>query len=83
MELLWREKWTKGDGLGALVIAPTRELAMQTFEVLRTVGCYHDFSAALLIGGTVWCATFITVERWNFLFVGWAISDEYSAGRQV
>ena len=39
------------DGLGALVLTPTRELAFQTFEVLRRVGRYHAFSAGLVIGG--------------------------------
>lgn len=39
------------DGLGALIIAPTRELAMQIFGELRKVGKLHDFSAGLLIGG--------------------------------
>lgn len=41
------------DGLGALIISPTRELAYQTFEVLRKVGKNHDFSAGLVIGGKV------------------------------
>ena len=26
IELLWRQKWTSVDGMGALVITPTREL---------------------------------------------------------
>lgn len=39
------------DGLGALVITPTRELAYQIFETLRKVGQLHDFSAGLIIGG--------------------------------
>ena len=51
LELLWRERWTAEDGLGALVISPTRELAYQTFEVLRSIGSHHDFSAGLVIGG--------------------------------
>ena len=37
--------------MGALVITPTRELAYQIFEVLRTIGSHHDFSAGLIIGG--------------------------------
>jgi hypothetical protein len=41
------------DGLGALIISPTRELAYQTFEVLRKVGKNHEFSAGLIIGGKV------------------------------
>jgi len=39
--------------MGALIISPTRELALQTFEVLCKVGAKHDLSAALIIGGTV------------------------------
>ena len=34
LEKLWRERWNSLDGLGALLISPTRELAYQTFEVL-------------------------------------------------
>lgn len=51
LELLWRDKWSNDDGLGALIISPTRELALQTYEVLRKVGKFHDFSAGLIIGG--------------------------------
>lgn len=51
LECLNREKWSNTDGLGALVITPTRELAYQIFEVLRLVGQKHQFSAALVIGG--------------------------------
>ncbi|KZT60026.1 DEAD-domain-containing protein [Calocera cornea HHB12733] len=51
LELLWRRRWGPQDGLGALVISPTRELAMQIFDVLRSVGQYHSFSAGLVIGG--------------------------------
>ncbi|KAK6827741.1 DEAD-domain-containing protein [Apiospora arundinis] len=51
----WRSctgpKWTSLDGLGALIISPTRELAVQIFEVLRKIGRYHAFSAGLVIGG--------------------------------
>lgn len=51
LECLYRHQWTSMDGLGALIISPTRELAYQTFEVLRKVGKNHDFSAGLVIGG--------------------------------
>ena len=51
LELLWRERWSRMDGIGALIIAPTRELAYQSFEVLRRVGLHHNFSAGLVIGG--------------------------------
>lgn len=52
LEKLWRMSWSQADGLGALVISPTRELALQTFTVLREIGAPHMFSAGLLIGGT-------------------------------
>lgn len=53
LECLWRQRWSRStDGLGALVISPTRELAYQTFHVLNKIGAHHNFSAALLIGGT-------------------------------
>ncbi|XP_044297370.1 probable ATP-dependent RNA helicase DDX10 isoform X1 [Varanus komodoensis] len=51
LEILYRQQWTSMDGLGVLIISPTRELAYQTFEVLRKVGKNHDFSAGLIIGG--------------------------------
>ena len=51
IERLYQERWTSLDGLGALLIVPTRELAIQAFEVLRSFGAMHDMSAGLLIGG--------------------------------
>ncbi|XP_069171047.1 probable ATP-dependent RNA helicase DDX10 [Procambarus clarkii] len=51
LEMLYFKKWTSMDGLGALVITPTRELAYQIFEVLNKIGKEHDFSAGLVIGG--------------------------------
>ncbi|KAK6544597.1 ATP-dependent RNA helicase dbp4 [Orbilia ellipsospora] len=51
LEILHRRKWTPEDGLGALIISPTRELAIQIFEVLRKIGQRHSFSAGLVIGG--------------------------------
>jgi ATP-dependent RNA helicase DDX10/DBP4 len=51
LENLYRKRWTEYDGLGALILSPTRELAIQIFEVLRKVGRNHTFSAGLVIGG--------------------------------
>ncbi|KAI8989191.1 DEAD-domain-containing protein [Trametes punicea] len=51
LEILYRRKWGPQDGLGALIISPTRELAVQIFDVLRSIGGYHTFSAGLVIGG--------------------------------
>ncbi|KAF5391944.1 hypothetical protein D9757_001681 [Collybiopsis confluens] len=51
LEILYRQKWGPIDGLGALIVSPTRELAVQIFQVLRSIGGYHSFSAGLVIGG--------------------------------
>ncbi|KFK27102.1 hypothetical protein AALP_AA8G334600 [Arabis alpina] len=51
LELLHRERWSPEDGVGCIIISPTRELAAQTFSVLNRVGKFHKFSAGLLIGG--------------------------------
>ncbi|KAF4579554.1 ATP-dependent RNA helicase dbp4 [Pleurotus pulmonarius] len=51
LEILFRRKWGPSDGLGALIISPTRELAVQIFDVLRSIGGFHSFSAGLVIGG--------------------------------
>lgn len=51
LELLFCKKWSRIDGVGALVISPTRELAYQIYTTLRRVGALHDFSAGLIIGG--------------------------------
>lgn len=51
LEVLWRNKWNTLDGLGALILSPTRELSMQIFEVLRSVARRHTISAGLVIGG--------------------------------
>lgn len=51
LERLFREKWSRLDGMGALVVSPTRELALQIFDVLRVLGHQHDLSAGLVIGG--------------------------------
>ncbi|CAH2085096.1 unnamed protein product [Euphydryas editha] len=51
LEILFCKKWTRLDGVGAVVISPTRELAYQIYETLRKVGYLHDFSAGLIIGG--------------------------------
>ena len=52
LEKLYKERYTSIiDGLGGLVLSPTRELAVQIFQVLRSVGSFHNFSAGLLVGG--------------------------------
>lgn len=52
LERLFRLGWMPGLGLGAVIISPTRELALQIFEVLRVVGYRHGFTAGLIMGGS-------------------------------
>ncbi|CAA0833658.1 DEAD-box ATP-dependent RNA helicase 32 [Striga hermonthica] len=51
LEKLYRARWGPEDGVGCIIMSPTRELAGQLFEVLNSVGRHHGFSAGLLIGG--------------------------------
>ncbi|KAL8509967.1 hypothetical protein ACS0TY_016981 [Phlomoides rotata] len=51
IERLYRSRWGPEDGVGCIIMSPTRELAGQLFEVLKSVGRYHGLSAGLLIGG--------------------------------
>lgn len=51
LERLHMQRWDSDSGIGALVLSPTRELALQIFKVLQLVGYKHPFSAALLTGG--------------------------------
>lgn len=67
LECLYRQQWTAVDGLGVLIISPTRELAYQTFEVLRKVGRKHEFSAGLIIGGKDLKQESASIHRTNIL----------------
>ncbi|KAJ3285434.1 ATP-dependent RNA helicase dbp4 [Rhizoclosmatium sp. JEL0117] len=67
VEKLYRAKWGPMDGIGALIISPTRELALQIFEVLRKIGRYYTFSAGLLIGGKDLVQEQERVARMNIL----------------
>ncbi|KAH7861590.1 hypothetical protein Vadar_028088 [Vaccinium darrowii] len=51
LEKLYRARWGPEFGVGSIIISPTRELAAQLFDVLKSVGKHHNFSAGLLIGG--------------------------------
>lgn len=67
LEKLYHSRWTSYDGLGALIISPTRELAVQIFDVLRKIGRYHDFSAGLVIGGKSLKEEAERIDRMNIL----------------
>jgi ATP-dependent RNA helicase DDX10/DBP4 len=51
LEDLFRNRFTPADGPGATILSPTRELAVQIFQVLKVAGKHHSFSVGLLIGG--------------------------------
>jgi ATP-dependent RNA helicase DDX10/DBP4 len=51
LEVLYRNRFTPADGPGAIVMSPTRELAVQIFGVLKICGKHHSFAVGLLIGG--------------------------------
>ncbi|XP_039131269.1 LOW QUALITY PROTEIN: DEAD-box ATP-dependent RNA helicase 32 [Dioscorea cayenensis subsp. rotundata] len=51
LEKLYRARWGPEDGVGCIIISPTKELAGQLFEEFKFVGKYHSLSAGLLIGG--------------------------------
>lgn len=51
LEQLFIQHWSPEMGVGAIVLTPTRELALQIFKVIQLVGYKHVLSAALLTGG--------------------------------
>jgi ATP-dependent RNA helicase DDX10/DBP4 len=52
LEDLFRIRWSKEDGLGGMILSPTRELASQIFTVLTNVGEFYGYRYGLLLGGT-------------------------------
>ena len=69
LENLFRHQHIGADaGLGALIISPTRELAIQIFDVLRKIGKHgHMFAAGLVIGGKSLEAEREALTRMNIL----------------
>jgi len=52
VELMYKLKFMPRNGTGAIIISPTRELAMQTFGVLQELLKYHHHTYGLIIGGS-------------------------------
>ena len=67
LENLYRDGWSKGQGLGALIILPTRELAIQTFEVINKIGKYFNFSVGMVIGGNKYDTEQKAINQMNIL----------------
>ena len=68
LEKLYRERWGEGDGVGALIVSPTRELALQIFEVLRKLAQRHvGMTAALITGGKDFSSEQDHIARMNII----------------
>lgn len=52
IELMHKLKFMPRNGTGVVVITPTRELAMQTFGVLKELLQFHQQTFGLIMGGT-------------------------------
>jgi len=51
VEVLHRAKFTPRNGTGALIISPTRELALQIYNVSRDLMQHHSQTHGIVIGG--------------------------------
>jgi ATP-dependent RNA helicase DDX10/DBP4 len=51
IEVLWNQQWTKLDAVGACIICPIRELAIQIFDFTKNLSKNHNLEIGLLIGG--------------------------------
>ncbi|XP_071033926.1 probable ATP-dependent RNA helicase pitchoune [Parasteatoda tepidariorum] len=51
VELLHKLKFTLRNGLGVVILSPTRELSLQTYNVLKQLIKYHSQSHGLIMGG--------------------------------
>ncbi|EJW02136.1 hypothetical protein EDEG_03417 [Edhazardia aedis USNM 41457] len=52
LQKLLKLNWQKEDGLGALILTPTRELAIQIYEVLKDLTQFMNMNCGTIIGGT-------------------------------
>jgi len=49
---MYKLRFMPRNGTGAIIISPTRELAMQTYSVLKELLAYHHHTYGLIMGGT-------------------------------
>ena len=49
---MYKLRFMPRNGTGVIIISPTRELAMQTYSVLKELLAYHHHTFGLIMGGT-------------------------------
>ncbi|XP_037344287.2 ATP-dependent RNA helicase DDX18 [Pungitius pungitius] len=52
MELIYKLKFMPRNGTGVVILSPTRELAMQTYGVLKELMVHHVHTFGLIMGGS-------------------------------
>ncbi|XP_036423947.1 ATP-dependent RNA helicase DDX18 isoform X2 [Colossoma macropomum] len=52
IELIYKLKFMPRNGAGVLILSPTRELAMQTYGVLKELMTHHVHTYGLIMGGS-------------------------------
>lgn len=67
VERLYQEKWNPLDGLGAIVILPTRISASDVFEVFNSFTANHNLSVGLAIGGENFACEKVKIKAINIL----------------
>lgn len=58
-----KQRQIKASGARALVLSPTRELAIQTFKFIKDLGKYHDLKTILVLGGDSMDSQFSAIHQ--------------------
>lgn len=58
-----KQRKIKSSGARALVLSPTRELAIQTFKFIKELGKFHDLKSILVLGGDSMDSQFSAIHQ--------------------